>query len=650
LLLFVLACGGEQAEPDPSTTRVTRGGEIIGVSLSGGAVHAWRGIPYARPPVGPLRWQPPAPPRSWEGRFAALESGTPCSQLGGDPVMGDEDCLYLDVYAPAGADEAASTQGERKPVLYWIHGGGNSMGAGHQLPPQRLAAEHDVVVVTINYRLGVFGWLSHPALRASAEGPEAASGNFGTLDMIRGLEWVQRNIDVFRGDPDRVTIFGESAGGVDVYSLLLSPRARGLFHAAISQSGMPRTATRAEAEHYVDARTDARTDSDADADTEGVAPGRPGSSGELLLALLQEHRGATDRESAKRLAEAMDSSETERFLRGLSSEQILGPFARAVGDRPMPVYLTPTVIRDGAVIPDVDPIEAFSTPGGYNAVPFIAGTNREESKLFLALSSPHVSRVFGLPVGLESKRLYDVEAEYGGLVWRLQGVDEPIAAMRTSQGPTVWAYRFDWDEEGSVLGVDLSDLIGAAHAVELLFVFGLTDLGIANHFLFEDRESAERLSRQMRSYWTHFARTLRPGDGGIDDLPEWQPWNPAVGGAKYLVFDSMAEGGLEHGTDRIDRRFVLERVFHDPRLFDDAERCGVLRNMVHWSTLLTAEEYERIDEGACRAHPLESSTHFPSLPARPERPEASGREEQAERALPDQSDGALPGRVVIAAD
>jgi para-nitrobenzyl esterase len=598
-LLLLLAFGCREPRPvaDPQTLRTLDGGEIVGTTLEDGAVHAWRGLPYARPPIGDRRWRAPQPPEPWEGRREALESGSHCAQLGGDPVLGSEDCLTLDVYAPAFARDEVPTGSDRRPVMYWIHGGGNSMGWGDQLPPARLVAEGDVILVTINYRLGVFGWLSHPALRASAAGPDDASGNFGTLDMIRGLEWVRENIAHFGGDPERVTIFGESAGAIDVFSLLLSPRAEGLFHAAIAQSGVPTTMTRVQAEAWTDAED----------------PGLPGSSGELLVALLQQSGRAADRASAKEVVASLEAAEIESFLRGLSTEEILQPFVEVVDDGPMPIYIVPTVFRDGYVIPDVEPLEAFATPGAYNAVPFIAGANREESKLFLAFSSPHVSRVFGVPTGLENERLYDVEGEYGGLVWRAQGVDEPISAMQGAQGPSVWAYRFDWDEEGRMLGVDLSEIFGAAHAVEMLFVFGLTDLGFANRFVFEDRESAETLSRAMQSYWSEFAHTHRPGRGRAGELPEWPAWSPERGEPKYLVFDSTRDGGIHVGTDRVDQAFVLERALRDPRLLDDAERCGVFRNMVQWSSVLTVEEYGQLQDGACREFPLESRLPFGSL-------------------------------------
>lgn len=133
-----------------------------------------------------------------------------------------------------------------------------------------------------------------------------------------------------------------------------------------------------------------------------------------------------------------------------------------------------------------------------------------------------------MPSGFSNERMYDVEGEYGGLIWRAIGADEPIAAMRKAQGPSVWAYRFDWDEEPSVLGMDMSKLIGAGHAVEMLFVFGLTDLGFGNRFVFDDRPSAERLSEAMRSYWANFAHTLEPGTGQGGDLPEWGAWSQSM--------------------------------------------------------------------------------------------------------------------------
>jgi para-nitrobenzyl esterase len=610
LLVFVLSplvlnlggCGDSAPSVDPETARTVAEGALVGTALEEGSVHAWMGLPYAAPPVGEGRWRAPKGPGSWEGVREALSSGGECSQLGGDPVMGSEDCLYLDVYAPAMTADEIPTGVDRLPVMYWIHGGGNTIGAGNQLPPAALARDNGVIVVTINYRLGVFGWLSHPGLRENADSKEDASGNFGTLDMIRGLEWVRDNIAAFGGNPDRVTIFGESAGGMNVFSLLVSPRAKGLFHAAISESGTPTTMTRDESENYTD---------------DPMAPGLPGSSSELLIALLRQGGQAEGRDAAKETAASMSLAEIDEFLRSFSTEEILRPFIELT-DGAMPIYIVPNMFQDGHVLSLGEPIDLFATPGGYNAVPFIAGTNREESKLFFAMSSPHLETTFGMPSGFKNARLYDVEGEYGGMIWRAMGADEPISEMRKIQGPSVWAYRFDWDEEPSIFGMDMAKLIGAGHAVEMLFVFGLTDLGFANRFVFDDQPSAERLSKQMRSYWANFAHTFRPGMGQEDDLPEWKPWGEGEFESKYMIFDSDRDGGLAMGSDRIDQSFVLDRAAKDPRLLSDEERCGVFRNFVQWSEALSVAAYAEIGNGVCRQWPLESRLFFPSLSYRNE--------------------------------
>jgi len=588
--------GGSPTEPD-SFRQLSQGG-VVGTSVEDGEVHAWRGLPFAQPPVGALRWRAPLPPVSWTGTREAVESGGRCAQLGGDPVMGSEDCLYLDVFAPAMSRDAVPTGADRLPVLFWIHGGGNSLGWGDQLPVSALSRDGGVVVVTINYRLGVFGWLSHPALRSSAANPEDASGNFGTLDMIRALRWVRENIAAFGGDPDRVTIFGESAGGVNIYSLLVSPLARGLFQGAIAQSGSPTSMTAAESEHYTD---------------DPEMPGLPGSSGELVIALLQRTGRAADRASAKQVAAGLSDGDLETFLRGFETEALLAPFAELMEGVGMPMYISPNIFQDGHVIAKGEPIDLLGTPGSYNAVPFIAGTNREEHKLFFAMNSPHVETTFGLPSRISNERLYDVEGEYGGLMWRAMGADEPLAAMFGAQGASVWAYRFDWDEEPSVLGLDLAKLIGAAHAMEMFFVFGLTDLGFANRFLYDDPPSAERLSSAMRSYWTEFAHSGRPGRGRDGSLIEWPAWSPAASAPKYIIFDSDRDRGIALGRDRIDQRFVLERAMKDPRLLTDEERCRVLRNFVQWSEALTVDGYARFADGLCANWPLEDRLFFPSL-------------------------------------
>ena len=205
------------------------------------------GIPYAAAPVGDLRWQPPHPHARWRKPLDATRFGNSCAQPESisDPASDAEDCLFLNVYAPrlTGRDDperdmernSDDRRPHRQPVMVWLHGGGLTCGASNAYDPVKLVEEGHVIVVTINYRLGLLGFLSHPSL--TAESPDAASGNYGLMDQQFALRWVRRNIALFGGDPDNITIFGESGGGLSVHSNLASPTAAGLFHKAIVQSG-----------------------------------------------------------------------------------------------------------------------------------------------------------------------------------------------------------------------------------------------------------------------------------------------------------------------------------------------------------------------------------------------------------------------------
>jgi para-nitrobenzyl esterase len=220
----------------PSVTTVQ--GSVVGKRVQGGNVVAFLGLPYAAPPVGLLRWKPPEPVAAWKGVRNATKFGARCEQW---PVWSDylfldsgpsEDCLYLNVYTPA-----TVKAGSRLPVMFWIHGGGHTAGAGSEprYTNSVLPAE-SVVLVTINYRLGVFGFLASEDL---AEEGGGSAGNYGLMDMGAALRWVQANIAQFGGDPNNVTIFGESAGSLAVSTLMASPAAHGLFHKAIGERGAP---------------------------------------------------------------------------------------------------------------------------------------------------------------------------------------------------------------------------------------------------------------------------------------------------------------------------------------------------------------------------------------------------------------------------
>ncbi|HZR84746.1 MAG TPA: carboxylesterase family protein [Candidatus Binatia bacterium] len=581
--------------PSDSTRRTTPSGVVVGGEGRYGS-DAWLGIPYAKAPVGALRWRAPQPLEPWSGVRKAVASGAPCAQytspFGGvsgpaDTPAGEEDCLTLNVWAPHFGPDQVPAGDKRLPVLVWIHGGGNTIGQIGFYEGGRLATTEGVIVVALQYRLGPFGWMRHASLRADAVSDEEASGNFGTLDQIRALEWVHDNVAAFGGDPSNVTIFGESAGGQNVYMLLLAPKARGLFQRAIAQSGGLWTSTPAEAENLVDA----------------PEPGHAQSSGEIALRLLQRDGLSGNRDAAKVRLDSMSDAEKASYLRGKSARDILLAYD-AMPNAGMIDH--PRVFGDGTVLPAGDPLERFKQPGGFAAVPLVAGTNRDENKLFM-FGDPHlITRRFWIFPRFVDENLYLASADHLARMWKATGADDEARAIRASGGPGVWVYRFDWDEEPTVAGADLSKMLGAAHGFEIPFVFGHFDLGREARQLFttENEAGREELSRAMMSYWAQFARSGDPGRGTRGDLPEWTAWQ-STPGSRTLVLDTAAGGGTRMTPIEETRAAVLAGVDSDPRLADAKDRCAVLRDLARWSRGFSKDDYAVV--AACAPYPIEAA-------------------------------------------
>jgi para-nitrobenzyl esterase len=587
-----------RAEPvaDPASRRtLADGGEVVGFVGRYGS-HVWLGIPYAAPPVGKLRWRAPAPPAPWQGVRQSLAFGNHCPQLAspfggvrGKPgtLSGSEDCLYLNVYAPRVAPEAVPRGAERLPVMVWIHGGGNVIGLSDFYDGGRLAAEQGVVVVTFNYRLGPFGWFRSAALRAGEDSPEGRSGNFGTLDIIRALRWVHDNAGAFGGDPGRVTVFGESAGGTDVYSLLLSPPAAGLFQRAIVESGGLGLTTPARAENW----------------TDDPEPGHRRSSNEVIGRLLVAGGRAPDRAAAKELVASMPPAQLAGWLRSETPEQIFAAYARDPHELLLDM---PRVFADGVVLPTGDPLARLASPDGWNRVPVLVGTNHDEDMLFLFPNPLYVRMWLGMIPRVRDPDLYLATAEALSTMWKATGADAPAAAMWRTQ-PDVYVYRFDWNHWPRLLGFDAQRFLGAAHGFEIPFVFGHWDLGPRGAFLFDDanREAREALSRAMRSYWTEFAATGRPGSGRDRTLPLWTAWDGRPQAPDTMLLDAPAGGGLRMGSERTTVAAVLEAVETEPRLHSARDRCWVYRELASHSRGLTAEGYAAVGHGECAAFPFD---------------------------------------------
>ena len=574
-LLFGCGSGPRpEAGADFTSLRETPSGPVVGFTGSYGS-HVWLGLPYAQAPVGNLRWRAPRAHPSWSEPRQALSFGASCvqyaSELGGDlsadpgEPVGDEDCLFLNVYAPRNEDAEAAARAAR-PVLFWIHGGGNTLGTSAFYDGGRLAAEQDVVVVTMNYRLGAFGWFRNPALREGVS-PEEQSGNFALLDLAAALSWVRDQIGVFGGDPGNVTIFGESAGGHNVLMLYTSPVARGLFQRAIVQSGGT----------WIE--QPARGENAADADE----PGHPKSSVEIALARLIAEGRAEDRAGAKTVLASMTHREVAAFLRAQDAFALLG----AYDDGGIGMYDMPKPFADGVVLPEDGIRGALERPEGHADVPILLGTNRDEDKLFLFFNPEYVKLWFGLWPQLKDPERYFLTAEYMARHWKATGVDE-LAEILAAQHPgRVFGYRFDWDEEPTVLGKDLGKLLGASHGFEIPFVFGHWNLGPQTSLLFNEQNlpGREALSSAMRSYWTEFAATGAPGRGRGGVLPAWRPWDPEPAAEKWMRLDSTAEGGLRMAREVETRAGVEQDLAADTRLADPVARCAVAEAMFDWNRL-----------------------------------------------------------------
>ncbi|MBU4052917.1 MAG: carboxylesterase family protein [Proteobacteria bacterium] len=579
---------------DPSTERVLKTGRVVGFvdSLES---HAWLGIPFAKPPVGDLRWKAPVGPEPWIEPLAALRVESMCTQPAGrlnghpdagpDDIAGEEDCLYLNVWAPPYDKENIPRADHGLPVMFWIHGGGNSIGhAGQETyNGSALATTHQLVVVSVNYRLGPFGWFPHPALKDSETSPEDNSGNFGTLDIIRGLEWVRENIAEFGGNPENVTIFGESAGGVNVLSMMASPRAKGLFHRAIVQSGGLRVNPLFVGANYSD----------------DLQPGHRFSAREIVNLSLIRDGLVKDREEAKSHQNHMPDAEIAQYLRSKSNRDIISLYAEKFSG----MITMPQLFADGAVLP-LERIEnLFKAKNRFNSVPVILGTNRDEAKLFMALDPRNVKRVLWVFPRLKNPEAYERQARYQSDAWKVRGVDSLAGILRDTQGPTVFGYRFDWDEERSIMGYDLSKALGAAHGMEIPFVFNnFAGPGLTGTSLYRKDKAPGRdaLSRSMMSYWAQFAYTGNPGKGRDGNEVEWKAWdNASDASEKFIVFDTSEDQGIRMVSEEITLEDIKARLMADERFETQEEYCRTYVELFRLSPLWDKAEYESLGKEGC---------------------------------------------------
>lgn len=512
-MIAVMAFGAGVRAQDLCVTEVeTSSGLVRGSREKETDTCVWKGIPYAAPPVGNLRWKAPQPAPSWSGVLEATEYGSPCLQKGWFTGLGElkhdmsEDCLYLNVWRPA--------KPGKFPVMVWIHGGGYQTGTGHleNYWGDRLAQAGDVVVVSINYRLNIFGFMAHPSLRE--EDPHRSTGGYGTMDQAFALKWIQENIEAFGGDPSNVTIFGESAGGWSVCTMLATPLARGLFHRAIFESGAA-NASRSLDEAY-----------------------------------------EITRESFKKAGcdfndlECMRSIPAERLL-----EKAAGSMARAFDYLPC---------EDGWVL-KASPQEMIRA-GDFNRVPVMGGSNLDEFAKLINLIPRYY---FAMPFQYEKKirrgmgatpeeaeklvELYPL-AEFKNsprkAMGRMYAADAALTCpVRSSieeladQGVPAYLYRFEYT------GMKYRKILGCFHSAEIAFIFASLDRSFSKTLYKEDDNlpQAQELSRIIQAYWVNFAKTGDPNGKG---LPQWQRFE--TDRQRIQILDTTVKNQPYDMTERCD--------------------------------------------------------------------------------------------------
>jgi para-nitrobenzyl esterase len=537
-----------------NTTRHPPAGPVSGQSEENGAL-SWRGIPYAQPPVGALRWKAPRALKPFEETYAADSFAGICPQLG-TPLMdidaslfgkmvGTEDCLYLNIWAPpSGPSDKAATP---LPVMVWVHGGSNVGGSGNIYLGGNLAVQQNVIVVTLNYRVGLFGWFSHPSLRSGAESPLDKSPNFGLLDIIHALEWVRENIEAFGGDDGNITLFGESAGAMNTVALLYSPMGKGLFHKAIVQSGSLRQTPVEVAEQWT---ADDRSEF---------------SSSETAAKLLLQRGQAESREKAREMVAGFSEQEFLKLLYSASETELVSTYTLDIGA----AIRAPQIIPDGIVIPEDSPWELIGDALQVQKVPVMLGSNRDEMKFFLGLSPAYVTIVPGASITIHDIPRYNLHAGYLSDRWTAQGVDE-LALRLGKNNPDVFAYRFDWDDQPSYPQADFREFFGAAHTMEIPFVFNdfVSMKGFSYHFTEQNRNEREQLSAAMGDYWANFAYTGKPGKGRSGSLPEWSPW--AAGNKQIL--DAESDGGIHARQGVLTMQSLYDRFLADDSFASEQEK------------------------------------------------------------------------------
>ena len=552
----------------------TTSGISQGVLMNG--VANWDDIPYAQPPVGDLRWKAPReifesnkllPPKI--NNFCIQKpSGMGGSEFNGDEFFsGSEDCLYLDIKAPR------SKSNNLLPVMFWIHGGGNTSGLKDTYDFSKMARKHNVIVVTINYRLGPFGWFTHPSIQPLQDGDDKSS-NFGTLDIIAALEWVKSNISLFGGNPDNVTIFGESAGGHNVLSLLASKKAKGLFHKAISQSGYTTSISRQQAYRQ-----------------DITSPTSEHTSWKIVNKVIEKAELPSQQN--------LSNIEIRKILKELDARDFFINYSDRSSYQEIPL-----LTADGIVIPVEGLKEALSSKNHVNIVPTIAGSNKDEVKLWLASAEYFVGleysffgSLLGVPrVKLKDEAAFELFNSYRSRAWKIRGVDNPLRSLASAGNDNLYAYRYDWDDHRKWPVANFKKLIGAAHATEIPLLAGNNKLvGDYGFLIYPKGPSKSFLSKNMMNFWANFAKTAKPGISS--NKQEWTKYDGLDEiESNFMVLDNRKN--LKMDKDQNSFKSLVNDLYYEEDI-TDLEKCVVLLQMLTFVGDDLYDDYVNFYPGKC---------------------------------------------------
>ncbi|TQI81170.1 carboxylesterase type B [Serratia fonticola] len=522
------------------TERSIASGPIRGALNSDASALGWLGIPYAAAPIGKLRWHAPASVEPWTDVRDTTTYANVCTQVSSGKTIGAEDCLYLNVWRP-NSDETDL------PVMVYVHGGSNRTDSGNNYVGDKLATKANAIIVTINYRLDVLGYLTTPALRTGD--PLSDSGNYALLDIRKALQWVQENIAAFGGDSSNVTLAGQSAGARDVMASLISPEFKGLYQKAILMSG---------------------------GETLSTVEAGEATANTVIESLLVKSGTVSDVESAQAWLAAATNEEVSSFLYSQSAQDLVQTLPGST------IRMQPFthLFMDGVVIPK----EGFDiiASGNYNQVPVMLGSNYDEFGAFNLLDPAFFPKLkTGELDQPDEYETFSKSRKYGSQLYASFCVETFAQRLYDAGATDIYSYRMRWGHDVEAASAENVKYIGATHGADVDFVFGYemnpANGMFANTPLYTPKNSQGRqlLTASVMAYYGDF---LHHGAPAVVDSLSWPKWTPVADAAKIMVFNA-SDSALENEVSAMywDRDRVMKDMDED---ITDAQReviSGVLQ-------------------------------------------------------------------------